>query len=101
MESFDSEPIMPLTITIKTARGNSGQVIISVSDTGTGIDPEISHRLFVPFFTTKPQGLGLGLSISKHIIEAHGGTLTVGADVPHGTTVTISLPSALPTTQAV
>jgi signal transduction histidine kinase len=101
MESFDSEPVMPLTITIKTARGNSGQVIISVSDTGTGIDPEISHRLFVPFFTTKPQGLGLGLSISKHIIEAHGGTLTVGADVPHGTTVTISLPSALPTTQAV
>lgn len=101
MEAFDPESVLPGAITIKTARGSSGRVIISVSDTGTGIDPEISHRLFVPFFTTKPQGLGLGLSISKRIIEAHGGTLTIGADVPHGTTMTISLPSALPTTQVV
>ena len=54
---------------------------ISVSDTGPGLSEEVAQRLFTPFVTTKPQGLGLGLSISSGIIEAHGSTLEVASSM--------------------
>ena len=65
---------------------------ISFSDTGPGINNETLARIFEPFFTTKTDGTGLGLAVTKKIIEAHGGTLTVESEVGIGTTVIVSLP---------
>lgn len=65
---------------------------IHVRDTGTGISPDIAERLFTPFTTTKADGLGVGLMISRTILEAHGGAIGVQATGPGGTTIFIDLP---------
>jgi PAS domain S-box-containing protein len=69
-------------------------VLISVQDSGTGIDPEQAKRLFEAFYTTKPNGIGLGLSISRSIVEAHGGRLSVSAVRPFGSLFQVMLPAA-------
>jgi len=65
-----------------------------VSDTGAGLPPDAAERLFEPFFTTKPRGLGMGLAISRSIIEAHQGRiwLQCPADGSPGTTLCFSVP---------
>jgi two-component system, NtrC family, nitrogen regulation sensor histidine kinase NtrY len=60
--------------------GESGRPVIEVSDNGPGIEPEARERIFVPFFTTKPAGSGIGLALSRQILRLHGGTLTVRLD---------------------
>lgn len=67
-------------------------VNISVQDTGIGMSNEEIARIFEPFYTTKPLGVGLGLAISKMVIEGHGGTIKVESSLSHGTNFTISLP---------
>jgi signal transduction histidine kinase len=67
-------------------------VTIAVADTGPGIAPEHLPRLFDPYFTTKPSGIGLGLSISRSIAEDHGGRL-VAESSPEGTTFRVTLPT--------
>ncbi len=81
------------TITIQTHAQN-GQAVIRISDTGTGIPPDVLPRIFDPFFTTKPvgKGTGLGLSIAHGIVEKHGGTIDVESAMGKGTTFTIRLP---------
>jgi PAS domain S-box-containing protein len=69
-------------------------VLISVQDSGTGINPEQADRMFRPFFTTKPNGIGLGLSICRSIVEAHGGRLSVSPVHPHGSVFQVMLPAA-------
>ena len=69
-------------------------VLISVQDSGTGIIPELAERLFDAFFTTKPNGIGLGLSICRSIVEAHGGRLSVSPVDPHGSVFQVMLPAA-------
>jgi signal transduction histidine kinase len=64
-----------------------------VSDTGSGFPPEESERLFEAFFTTKPQGTGMGLSISRRIVELHGGRLWASGDTGRGATFQFSLPN--------
>ena len=64
-----------------------------LGDSGTGIAPELMPMLFQPFFTTKTQGAGLGLSISRSILEAHAGTLEAASDGHRGTVFSFSLPS--------
>ncbi len=72
---------------------SSGQVaLVTVADSGPGIDPKIADKLFEPFATTKSGGMGMGLSICKSIIEAHGGKLTAGPAKPFGALFVISLP---------
>jgi signal transduction histidine kinase len=67
-------------------------VEIAIRDTGPGITPDVGTRLFEQFFTTKPQGTGLGLYISRQMIEGHGGTLRWESAPGLGTTFTASLP---------
>jgi len=77
---------------LKTFRTDDA-VCFSISDTGTGIPPDILDRLFDPFFTTKPDGTGLGLAVSKKIIEDHGGKVEVQSTLGKGTTFTICFPT--------
>jgi signal transduction histidine kinase len=88
-------------IKISTANNpKKEQVILRISDTGTGIPAEIQPRIFDPFFTTKDvgKGTGLGLSIVQGIIQAHGGEINVKSPPGKGTTFTICLPEKLPLT---
>jgi PAS domain S-box-containing protein len=74
-----------------------GQVLVSFADTGVGIPPDVLQKIFTPLFTTKAQGMGFGLSISKRIIKAHGGKIWVESEVGKGTTFTVAFPSKTPT----
>jgi C4-dicarboxylate-specific signal transduction histidine kinase len=76
------------------ARRNGRGVIVSVRDTGPGIAPEHRESVFDAFFTTKPTGLGVGLSISKSIIESHGGRLWVDSELGRGAAFHFSVPAA-------
>jgi signal transduction histidine kinase len=67
-------------------------VLISVGDNGPGLDPTIAQRIFEPFVTTKPDGLGMGLSICRSIIDAHRGRLWVSPAAPYGTVFRFTLP---------
>ena len=71
------------------------ETVVSVQDAGTGISPEEKERLFEAFYTTKPQGMGMGLAISRSIIEAHGGRLWAEPNPGPGTTFHFSLPDAV------
>ena len=68
-------------------------VMITVEDSGEGIDPRNAKQIFEPFYTTKQQGMGLGLSICRSIVEAHGGRLSASPGTLHGLALRISLPS--------
>jgi C4-dicarboxylate-specific signal transduction histidine kinase len=68
-------------------------VLITVEDSGAGIDPRDAKQIFEPFYTTKQQGMGLGLSICRSIVEAHGGRLTAAPGALHGLALRISLPA--------
>jgi signal transduction histidine kinase len=82
-------------LTIATSRSD-GRVRLEVADTGTGIPEDLRRRLFVPFTTTKPNGIGLGLSVSYGIVTRHGGTITVESEVGKGSRFVLSLPAAPP-----
>jgi len=79
---------------IETSRGASGEVEVTVHDSGGGIPPAVWERLFEPFFTTKRDGLGMGLSISRSIVEAHGGHLFAPISSDAGATFRFNLPSS-------
>jgi PAS domain S-box-containing protein len=79
-------------LTIVSATDGPDGVRIEVRDSGTGLDPERATHLFEPFYTTKSEGLGIGLSISRSIVEAHGGRLWAGANTPHGAVFCIWIP---------
>jgi signal transduction histidine kinase len=83
MESVSENRHPPRLVRVKTRREPKGRLSLSVLDNGPGIDPETAKLLFEPFFSTKPDGMGLGLSICRSIAEAHGGSLSVG-DAPEG-----------------
>jgi signal transduction histidine kinase len=81
-------------LTVKTQFGENGQLLISVSDTGVGLPKEKTEQIFDTFFTTKPQGSGMGLSISRSIVESHGGSLWASANHGRGATFHFTLPLA-------
>jgi signal transduction histidine kinase len=80
------------TLTVASKRTEDGQVLISVSDTGFGLSIDETERIFEAFFTTKPQGTGMGLSISRRIIASHGGHLRAGPNIGRGATFQFTLP---------
>ena len=73
-----------------------GSVLISVGDNGCGIAPNVAARLFDPLFSTRADGMGMGLSICRSIVEAHGGRIWSSARQPHGSVFRLSLPVAYP-----
>jgi signal transduction histidine kinase len=81
-------------LTLRSQRDENGQVLISVSDTGAGLPPQQADQIFNAFFTTKTHGTGMGLRISRSIVESHGGRLWAADNCPRGATFQFTLPSA-------
>lgn len=94
VEAMAKTPKRELTLAL--ARSGEDMIEVSVSDTGHGISEEIAGQLFKPFITTKPNGMGIGLAISKSIVEAHGGEMRVEANPGGGTVFRFTLPVAVP-----
>jgi two-component system sensor kinase FixL len=82
-----------LCLTIQTSRNKDGAVRISVADTGPGIAPDVAADLFTSFVTSKEGGMGIGLSVSKSIVEAHGGKIWVEPNAGHGCQFAFTLPA--------
>jgi C4-dicarboxylate-specific signal transduction histidine kinase len=78
---------------IRSQQAEDGQVLVSVSDTGVGLPPQQAEQVFNPFFTTKPQGTGMGLRISRSIMESHGGRLWAATNSSRGATFHLTLPA--------
>jgi len=83
----------PRTLRVCSGRHDPAGLIITLEDSGSGIDPKNVDRIFEPFFTTKSHGMGMGLSICRSIIEAHQGRLTASPACPHGTAFHVILPA--------
>jgi len=81
-------------LTVRSQLGQDSQVLISVSDTGVGLPADKADQIFDAFFTTKPQGSGMGLAISKSIVESHGGRIWANGSEGLGATFHFSLPAA-------
>jgi PAS domain S-box-containing protein len=94
MSGVDDEP---RELLISTGKAESGDVLVVVRDSGPGLSPATRERIFDTFYTTKATGLGIGLSICRSIIEAHGGRLWASANLPRGASLQFVLP-AIPNT---
>jgi len=90
IQAIPSDQAGEVLVTLKTDQ----QIVISVTDNGAGIEPDIQSKLFIPNFTTKNTGMGLGLAIAKNIIELSGGTISFSTELNRGTTFTVILPKA-------
>ncbi|MBA8882082.1 PAS domain-containing sensor histidine kinase [Phyllobacterium myrsinacearum] len=91
MEAMRDSDVRELVVT--TSTNGNGMVAVDVADTGPGISDEIAAQLFKPFVTTKPGGMGIGLSISKRIVESHGGEISVQRNENGGATFRFTLPA--------
>ena len=80
-------------LAIKSQRAENEQVLVSVSDTGVGLPPQQADQIFNAFFTTKPHGTGMGLRISRSIVESHGGRLWAADNSPRGASFYFTLPT--------
>ena len=79
-------------LTVSSMLAEPSGVLVAIKDTGAGLDPAVAERMFQPFFTTKSDGLGMGLAICRSIVEAHGGRLWVSPRAPHGADVRFTVP---------
>jgi two-component system, LuxR family, sensor kinase FixL len=93
MEAMAAVTGRPRELVIRAHRHEGEQVLVEVRDSGVGIEPEVIENLFNAFFTTKPNGMGMGLSISRSIIEAHGGRIWATRNPGAGATFQFTLPS--------
>jgi signal transduction histidine kinase len=80
-------------LAIKSQRAENGELLISVSDTGVGLPPQQAAQIFNAFFTTKSHGTGMGLRISRSIVESHGGRLWAADNSPRGASFYLTLPT--------
>jgi signal transduction histidine kinase len=93
VEAMQSVADRPRELVIRSRQDETEQVLVSVTDCGVGIAAENADRLFNAFFTTKSDGMGMGLPICRSIMEAHDGRLWATANVPHGATFQFALPA--------
>ena len=93
IEAMDAVSLSERSLTIRSGSEGAGWLLVSVTDAGPGLKPEDSKRVFEAFFSTKPDGMGLGLSISKTIIESHGGKLWVPTNGTSGAPCSSRSPS--------
>lgn len=93
IDAMDTITDRPRELHIKSAR-KLGGVLVQIRDSGLGVDSDLVERIFEPFFTTKKQGIGMGLSISRSIIESHGGRLWAMPGLDHGTVFQFTVPIA-------
>ena len=94
IESMSTIGDGPRRLVISSGEDEAGRVQVVVADTGAGLNQDAAERLFEPFFSTKPRGLGMGLAISRSILESHGGRIVVAPNAPRGTVFRFSLPAA-------
>jgi C4-dicarboxylate-specific signal transduction histidine kinase len=80
-------------LVLKSQKADDAQVQVSIRDTGVGLPPQQAHQVFNAFFTTKPHGTGMGLRISRSIVESHGGRLWAGDNSPRGACFCFTLPT--------
>jgi signal transduction histidine kinase len=83
-------------LAITSRQGENGQILVSFCDTGAGFAPELAQQIFDPFYTTKPHGTGMGLRISRSIIESHGGRMLAEGAAERGAAFHLNLPAAGP-----
>lgn len=95
IEAMNPVTDRPRELEIRAERHESGGVLVAVTDAGIGLDPATTGRIFEVFFTTRPDGMGLGLSISRSIVEGHGGRLWVTPNADHGATFQFTLPTSV------
>jgi signal transduction histidine kinase len=95
IEAMNKITHRPRQMCVRTQRDRSGEALVAVRDSGVGLDPQNMNRLFNSFFTTKPEGMGMGLSISRSIIEAHGGRLWATPNQDYGATFHFTLPAGV------
>src|SRR5262249_53963688 len=81
-------------LTIRSQRGEDGGLLISVLDAGVGLPREKTDQIFNAFFTTKPHGVGMGLAVSRSIVQAHGGRLWARDNSPKGAVFFVALPAS-------
>jgi signal transduction histidine kinase len=96
VESMSAVTDRPKMLTITSEPIQPDGLLVAVEDTGTGIDPAIADRIFDSFITTKPEGMGMGLSICRSIIAAHGGRISASPRVPYGTVFRFTVPGIPP-----
>jgi signal transduction histidine kinase len=96
LEAMSGTSEHSLELTVKTDSADNGEVMVAVTDRGPGIKPQEVERVFKAFHTTKDVGMGMGLAISRSIIEAHGGRLWAEPNIGPGTTFKFTLPSGAP-----
>jgi C4-dicarboxylate-specific signal transduction histidine kinase len=94
VDAMSSVEAGPRELVISTEQNQTNGVRVAVRDSGPGVDPEQRERVFEAFYTTKSSGVGMGLSICRSIIDAHGGRLWVDANKPRGAVFQFTLPSA-------
>jgi C4-dicarboxylate-specific signal transduction histidine kinase len=92
VESLASIKDRARVVTIRSQKADGYGILVTVEDTGTGIDQKDLERIFEPFFSTKPEGMGMGLSICRSIVEAHGGRITASPASPCGSVFQVGLP---------
>jgi signal transduction histidine kinase len=91
-EAMASITDRPRTLDIKSDFHDGGKILVTVADSGSGIDPQHGDRIFDAFFSTKSSGMGMGLSICRSIVESHGGRLWVSPGVSHGAIFHVLIP---------
>jgi signal transduction histidine kinase len=94
IEAISTSRRWPRILRVSTESDANGEVLTIVEDSGSGIDLQVLDRIFDPMFTTKPEGMGLGLSICRSIVEGHGGRLWVSPNPAGGTIFQFSIPDS-------